>query len=460
MHAQCFPPPCPETHRFVLYGDCCSGIPGAKHEANFAAVNSVVSQLQPRPDFICFLGDEIKGLVADPAVLREQWKHWFGREMAWLDRDAIPLYHTTGNHTAYDEMSEAVFRDVLAHLPRNGPPGQEGLSYWVRRGDLLLVFVNTTWSQLGGDGRVETAWLDQTLAAHADARHKLVLGHHPAYPINGFDGAFQRNMDLAGRAAFWDVLVRHGVLAYVTSHIMSFDVQIHRGVLQITTAGAGTQPLMPEDVEYLHCVEAALDRSGLSYRVLDTAGQGREWLRWPLSLPPSAEWAPLAPGNHPAPVTFPSSSPACGTAPLVAWRFDGACPAGSAPNTLLSIWSPGPMLSPFWLGVIGAERRLAALLSAAPGRSPHYWLGPKLDAGKPFSVQVALHGGMGPGGFLWRWADDTPWSSMLGATPWGPERLQWQDAWAVGHDQYGPGGRPWGEGNLSAWWYASELRRE
>ena len=57
-------------------------------------------------------------------------------EMAWLDREAIPLWNTTSNHTTYDEMSEAAFRAMLGHLPRNGPTRQEGLSYFVRRGDL------------------------------------------------------------------------------------------------------------------------------------------------------------------------------------------------------------------------------------------------------------------------------------------------------------------------------------
>ena len=107
-------------HHFICYADCCSGIPGAPNEATFAAVNRVVSRLRPQPDFICFLGDEIKGLTADDERLRGQWRYWFDEEMAWLDRDAIPLYHTTGNHTTYDRASEAVFRDVLADLPRNG----------------------------------------------------------------------------------------------------------------------------------------------------------------------------------------------------------------------------------------------------------------------------------------------------------------------------------------------------
>ena len=42
-------------------------------------------------------------------------------------------------------------------------PGQDGLSYWVRRGDLLVVFVHTAWYGLGGEGHVETEWLRRVL---------------------------------------------------------------------------------------------------------------------------------------------------------------------------------------------------------------------------------------------------------------------------------------------------------
>src|SRR5882757_2572819 len=152
-------------HQFLLYGDACSGVPGGLHEKIFADVNAVVRRLEPAPEFIIFPGDEIIGLTPDRDRLLAQWRHWFEREMGWLDRRAIPMWHATGNHTTYDEMSEAVFRDVL-RLPHNGPPGQEGLSYVVRRGDLLLVFVHTLWTGLGGEGHVESDWLTSTLDQH------------------------------------------------------------------------------------------------------------------------------------------------------------------------------------------------------------------------------------------------------------------------------------------------------
>ncbi|MEQ8657471.1 MAG: hypothetical protein RIC24_09215 [Hyphomicrobiales bacterium] len=113
-----------------------------------AAINAVVRRLNPAPEFVVFPGDEVIGLTNDEAELRKQWDYWLNHEMDWLDRDSIPFYNSTGNHTTYSKMSEWVFRDVLSHLPRNGAPEQDGLSYFVRRGDLLLVFIHTLWSKL------------------------------------------------------------------------------------------------------------------------------------------------------------------------------------------------------------------------------------------------------------------------------------------------------------------------
>jgi len=100
-------------HQFVIYGDSCSGVPDALHERTFAAVNAVVRRLCPQPQFILFPGDEIEGLTPDPAILRPQWRYWLDVEMAWLDRWKTPMWHTTGNQTAYDKMSKAIFRPAM-----------------------------------------------------------------------------------------------------------------------------------------------------------------------------------------------------------------------------------------------------------------------------------------------------------------------------------------------------------
>jgi hypothetical protein len=415
-------------HHFVLYGDACSGVPGALHETCFARVNAMLRRLRPAPEFIIFPGDEIIGLTGDAETLREQWRHFLDVELAWLDRAATPMFHSTGNHTTYGPMSEAVFREMAA-MPRNGPPGQEGLSYVVRRGDLVIVVVHTLWSGLGGEGHVETEWLRATLAAHRDACHRLVVGHHPVFPVNGFAGEYQRQIGPEHAAAFWDILVEAGVHACLCSHILAFDVQVHRGVLQITTAGAGTAHRMPEGIEYLHLVQAALDDQGLRYQVIDDAGRVREALSWPIALPATERWTRLAAGVQRAPLSGPASP-----ARILALRISGiATPEAGPAQTLFAMREP-PALPALWIGPRGADQRLTAILSPEPSRSPHYWLGPAISAGQPFDIEMVIHGGMGPGGLLWRETGRDAWSSLAGASAWGAERLRWPSCWCVGQE--------------------------
>lgn len=429
-------------HQFVLYGDSCSGIPGAPHESTFSSVNQILRRLDPKPEFILFPGDEIIGLTADPDALRAQWQYWLDHEMAWLDRRQTPLWHTTGNHTIYDEMSERIFREVL-QLPRNGPAGQEGLSYWVRRDDLLLVFVHTLSTGLGGEGHVETEWLEATLKAHSDARHKIVLGHHPVFSVNGYSGTYQREIGHEYTKPFWDILVDAGVLAYVCSHILVFDVQVHRGVLQLCTAGAGTAHRMPEGVEYLHCVQAALDADGFRYQVLDTDGIVRERLRWPFK---SAETSRhLSPGLNEA-----DFGGLRGDDYIVHLSISGclADEAHAPAQTLFSAFGPKE-IAPVWLGLRGPRQTLTVILGRDPGRSPHYWFGPDLAPDHLFDIDIALHAGMGPGGMLYRTPTNRGWSSLKGASPTGLERTVWPGQWSVGHGQGGAMDRPFMGKDLS-----------
>ena len=416
-------------HQFVVYGDSCSGVPGALHEKTFRQINSAISALAATPDFIGFLGDEITGLTTCRPELRRQWHYFFKHEMAWLDRAAIPLYHTTGNHTVYDSASEAIFREVMTHLPQNGP---RGLSYFVRRDDLLLVFVNTLDERCGGEGTVETDWLADVLGKQRDAKYKLVFGHHPVWGTNGYFGDYQRLIERKNGRRFWDVLRRYGVLAYFCSHILAFDVQAQDGILQVCTGGAGTAYRMPPGEEYLHFLQAALDERGLRFQVLDRKGHTREWLRWPWKLPSADMWPAFEMSSAGA---LPRD---ClqGTAQsyLVVWEISLRLKSENEkrPQTILCAGAEGGAMPYLWLGVSGVDRRITVLLSQEANRSPHRWLGPPLPVKQLVSIQVAVHSGMGPGGLLWRWSDAHTWSSMVGASAWGAERLPWSREWEVG----------------------------
>lgn len=418
-----------DGHHFVVYGDSCSGIVGAPHEATFRQVNAAIGALEAPPEFICFLGDEVMGLTTDADKLRRQWRHFFKHEMAWLDRDAMPLYHTTGNHTTYDPASEKVFREVMRQLPLNDA---DSLSYFVRRGDLLLAFVDTLNASTGGEGTVDSEWLDEVLWHQRDARHKLVFGHHPVWAVNGYAGDYQRLIERDSGRRFWDVLRRHDVIAYFCSHILAFDMQVQAGILQICTAGAGTAHRMPPEHEYLHFVQVALDETGLRCQALDRRGHMCEWLRWPWPLPPAGDWAPFTPSAARSLPADCLGNPEIGT--LVVWEISARLPdvATAHPQTLLCAEAEHGTLPWLWLGMNGVDQRLTALLTPQANRSPHRWLGPPRPRDDQFSIQFALHSGMGPGGLLWRWSDDHAWSSMEGASPWGAERLRWSNNWRIG----------------------------
>jgi hypothetical protein len=449
--------------QFVCYGDCCSGIGGADFERYFAAVNSVLARLRPSPSWIGFVGDEIMGMTKDYASLRAQWRYWQDHEMAWLDRGACPIYHVPSNHTTYDEESEAVWKETHPEVPRNGPPGQVGLSFAVRRGDLLVVCMDTSFSGLGGNGHVEHEWLDEVLSAHRDAPHKIVFGHYPVYPVNGYD-EYPRWRVVPGQGEpFWQVLVRQRVLAYICSHVIAFDVQAHDGVLQITTGGAGTRAgpggFMPSQTEYHHLVQMAVDRTGIRYQVLDHEGIRREWLSWPISLPSPEGWREL-----PAIGTIQTSSdksrqpPVPGKSRLTVWRFTGEGVLGGADDQTMVCGSSdmdGPPT--VWVGTEAGSLRVAVRLQPEPGAGVETWTGAFIDPSLPFDFQVAIHAGMGPGGVLFRSAADSEWSTMGSSSARGAELLMWPDRWLVGHGRSGALDLPFVGANLRVSSYSVDL---
>jgi hypothetical protein len=431
---------------------------------NFAAINNTVERLRPRPNFICFAGDNIMALTNNYASLRAQWNYWLRSEMAWLD---VPLFNTTSNHNTYDAESERIFQEVFPSIPRNGAPGQEGLSYYVRQGDLLLVCANTSFSGLGGDGHVESEWLDRVLDEHAEAAFKFVAGHFPIHAVNGYDRYPHWRVVPEEGEAFWKVLVRHGVIAYLCSHIIAFDVQVHEGVLQITSGGAGTMygpgGFMPGSTEYLHAVQVAIDSQGLRYQVLDTEGRSVEWLDWPLSVPPSDGWRIIETKEVPDALrTAWDEKTVKRRDRLSLWRLSGVLQdAGGrrSAQTLLCGWDDSETAPTILVGFEGWPPRLTVRLLPQSGGYGQTWTGPEFETGATFDFQLALHGGMGPGGVLWRKADDSPWSSLTSSCSKGTEDLLWPPLWTLGCGPSGISDRPFLGQHLRLAWRAQALSR-
>ncbi|HEX8373225.1 MAG TPA: hypothetical protein VF585_10625 [Chthoniobacterales bacterium] len=449
-------------HQFVLLADACSGHSkmlgpdfNATIASNFAGIAAMIQRLEPAPEFLCFAGDAVwgyqsfeadeNGLTCDKEDLRAQWQHFLHEEMAWATTAGCPVYYATSNHQNFNPEADRIFPETFPEIPRNGPPGLEGLAYWVRRGNLLLVFLHAPdGARHLYEGRLasQAPWLEEVLRANADAKHKIVIGHYPIFPVDGGDWAPNWRMWPDEGAALWDVTRANGVTAFLCAHVLAFDAQVHDGVLQICSAGAGFPFKSLTDT--LHVTQIAVDDDGLRFQVLDMTGSVRESITWPPQL---GCWTPLEISRPANPfgtsdeeISAVLTARAQGgilKAPIF-WRFRGVSSIAVdhyKRQTLLTGWDffRGP--ADVWIGFEGT--RLVVELVPEAGRGPQHWLGPVLEVGAPFSFEIGLHPDLGPGGVLFRADESQPWSSLPTASARGAEILSWPNLWAIGHRQSG-----------------------
>jgi hypothetical protein len=117
-------------------------------------------------------------------------------------------------------------------------------------------------------------------------------------------------------------------------------------------------------------------------------------------------------------------------------------------QTFLSGFRPD-LAMPLWIGLRGTDQRLTVIVGPEARRSPHYWYGPSVAAGESFDLQLVIHAGMGPGGFLCRVGGEKSWSSLSAASAWGAERLDWPPRWSIGHGPRGPRDQAFRGSNLT-----------
>ena len=429
-------------HRFVLVGDCCSGVPGGPHERTFAAISAHIASLDPDPDFVCVLGDHIQGLTPDEEDLRAQWRHWRDREFGWVKARSFPVYHLTSNHNTYDAMSEWVFREVFPDLPRNGPSNDLGLSYTVLRDDLLLIFTNSATARLG-PGRIEIDWIAEVLARHRDVPHKLVFGHYPVLPVNGYTQYPLWRIPPDEGDALWRLLVDHDVMAYVCSHVIAYDVRVRDGVLQICSAGAGTRygptgDFMRGASEFFHFLDCSLGDGNLHCDVIDELGYRRRRLRWPLErLGRTA----LAATNQESRVTADLRVPE-----KFAWlRFDiEATKSDDAVvtadrETFLCGYDIDEGPPTIWVG--REQAQLVVEIVLWPGGPVGRWVLRSFTGCARFALEILP--AMGPGGVVAR-LDGGPPSSLLTNVAEDLDRVRWPRRWCLGHGPSGATDEPYG----------------
>ncbi len=411
--------------RFVVIGDTTAQGRGVQAD-QFGALAQQIDRLDPRPEFLLHLGDHIWGLTADEADLREQWREWWA---AAAPLGALPIHHLTGNHTCYSAASRTIFKEAAAsRLPRGAKASADGLQSVWRDGDTVLILADTTDPTAGGQhGRIDWRWVDGALARHADARYKLVAGHFPAFPVNGYTMPCWR-IRAEDAESLWKVLVRHRVMAYLCAHIIAFDVQIHQGIPQICSAGGGYPLLYPPQSEYLHFAEIGIGPERLEWRVVDVAGAVREQAQWPFECPAATTWLPLREQGAALPQKEAANQKAADG--ILLFRVEGRG-AGRADTeqTLLTGWNDSDAPTAVWIGF--SNNRLEVRLSPRRGDPALRWYGPPLREGD-LALNLALHAALGPGGVLVRSSESQPWTSLQAESSCSFGGLTWPRRWSTG----------------------------
>jgi 3',5'-cyclic AMP phosphodiesterase CpdA len=159
------------------------------------ALDFVLSEIRnENPDFVVVPGDLVMGRWSHSKEhLKEMASVYYP---AWIERMnayGLKFYAAVGGHELGDNpwnatktelvpLYEEAFRTYLK-MPTNGPSGLNGLAYYVKHKNLLMVVVDTF--EKSDDGVVvgvsgdQLAWVEEILQGRHGSDHTIVVGHVP-----------------------------------------------------------------------------------------------------------------------------------------------------------------------------------------------------------------------------------------------------------------------------------------
>ncbi|AGS25227.1 metallophosphoesterase family protein [Rhizobium etli] len=385
----------------LFLGDSCIGTDPA-HAATLAEIVELAMGLVDSHNIgaAIFLGDQIMGYCGR-VELRAQWSGFHSGPMRRLSEKVQTLRHIASNHVWYDEQS------ALEYEEQNGHPE------WLQTiAGIQFVAINTARIDRGGDAGIDCQSLENALSRLDRGKPIIVVGHHPIWPINGYDRAPQWVVPADEGEKAWRIMQENNVRLYVCSHIIAFDVQLKRGLAQVCTGGAGTKygahSAMPGQAEAPHLVLASglgstrmrIERIGMAPAVREVWALTREVNGWRYSNFGQVDLClDLLPSD------------------ATGYGFSISRAYGGEGSIEIYAHEEGPAICT----IEYSDARIVLNLTPSPGEDARQW------TAKPTSnwsfAQIEIIAGAGPGGVLLRF-DSEPQSSMKTVAARGLEEVR------------------------------------
>lgn len=212
------------------------------------------------PDFLVVAGDLVMGHWDSPDWQDKDTIQKYSSRYytAWINRmnhHGLKFYTAIGDHEVGDnpwhsaKKLEAVrhykraFRDHLK-MPENGPKHMLGTAFWWRHKNVLFISTDVFEEGTSDQGLIKAgvtgeqlAWLNKVLSEHADAPHKIILGHTPILgPVRKWSSSGL--MIEEGRDSdFWKTMIKHQVDLYLCGEVHAITCTERDGILQIAHGG-------------------------------------------------------------------------------------------------------------------------------------------------------------------------------------------------------------------------------
>jgi hypothetical protein len=214
-----------------------------------SAVNYFLTQVKSEnPDFVLIAGDLVNGHWWNgPKCVEHMGGIYYPAWIKRMEQFGLTYYTAIGDHELGDDPWPESKRKLVPHfervynnylkMPQNGPESKKGLSYFVRKGNLLLITVetfeivdDTMFVDVRGE---QIEWLKKILKDNTDASFKIVQGHTPIWGDIKCRSCSYLKIDKGKESEFYKVLIDNKVDLYLCGEFHDVTILQSDGLWQI-----------------------------------------------------------------------------------------------------------------------------------------------------------------------------------------------------------------------------------